>query len=139
MGLLPALLVLAALGVLAFGVITAGRAEARKGSSSDQLEDSAGRGGVCIKLIWAGLGLFVAGLVACVLAYNWQVPYSGPLTGLGPGLALAAALCVMGLGVIVVLVALVVAAGGEARRRRAAEKTSAEALPGNDGQSSSLR
>ena len=139
MGLAPALLVLAALGVLAFGVVRAGRTEVGKGVSSGQDKAPGAPGGACIKLVWAGLGLFVAGLVACVLAYNWQVPYGGPLTGLGPGLALAAALGVMGLGVIVALVAIIVAAGGEARRRHAAEKTSAEALPGNDGQSSSLR
>ncbi len=59
------------------------------------------------RMLWFGLCLVVVGLVAAILSYVWEVPYGGPMTGLGPALLLLAAFGLMALGALLALIAFI--------------------------------
>ncbi len=70
------------------------------------------------EITWLGLGMTVVGLVVSVVAYNWDVAYGGPMTGLGSAIWMLAALALAALGAFMTLVSVVLGAVARARGRR---------------------
>ena len=72
------------------------------------------------RMLWVGLSLIAAGCAAAILSYAWDVPYGGPMTGLGPALLLLAALAVAALGALLALLAVILGLIAGARQGKSA-------------------
>lgn len=70
-----------------------------------------------------GVGLVLVGLVAAILSYAWEVPYGGPMTGLGPALLLLAAFGLMALGALLALIAFVLGLASGTPGKRTSDDT----------------